>query len=99
MTSTVISDNEFASLNNIYNDGLYNSGYGLIARPIYMIRSGAISLGGALKNAGSYGFYWSSTVSNANNAFYQYFTSDVVNVMSAANGRNLGISIRCVSDY
>ena len=99
VTSTVISDNEFASLNNIYNDGLYNSGYGLIARPIYMIRSGAISLGGALKNAGSYGFYWSSTVSNANNAFYQYFTSDVVNVMSAANGRNLGISIRCVSDY
>ena len=45
---------------------------------------------------GSYGYYWSSTLPNANAAYYLYFSSNAIT--PATNGlRYVGISVRCVA--
>ena len=96
-TSTVAAKNEFARLNNVYNSGSTSNGTGLINSPVYMVRSGGVS-DGSLNNAGYGGYYWSSTVYNANSAYLLYFRSD--NVNPAYNFNRYGErSVRCVSEY
>jgi len=50
---------------------------------------------GALTNVGSYGYYWSSTVSGAN-ARYLYFNSRVAGM--GATNRADGFSVRCIKE-
>ena len=50
----------------------------------------------ALNYAGTYGYYWSSSVNGAN-AYYLYFTSGTVNP-GFYNNRANGFSLRCVAE-
>ncbi|MBR2710116.1 hypothetical protein IKF02_00565 [Candidatus Saccharibacteria bacterium] len=98
ITSAVAAKNEFAGLNNVYSSGSTSNGTGLINSPVYMVRSGDVS-GGALSSAGYNGYYWSSTVSNANYAYSLLFRSDYVIPADYAHYKFFGRSVRCVSDY
>jgi len=49
---------------------------------------------GALENAGTNGFYWSSTYNNSTNAYNMYFNSSNVNTNN--NDKRNGFSVRCV---
>ena len=65
--------------------------------PMYFVRSGYVN-GGTLSNAASNGYYWSSTVYNANNARYLYFyNSDVLPADYGNYSRSLGWPVRCIA--
>jgi hypothetical protein len=52
-------------------------------------------LGTGLNLRGSYGHYWSASLSSAAHGYYLYFYSDGVNPANS-NGRFLGFSVRAV---
>ncbi|MCL2038739.1 hypothetical protein FWG86_02475 [Candidatus Saccharibacteria bacterium] len=52
---------------------------------------------GSFNDQGSSGSYWSSTVTNAANAFYLTFVTGGVNP-AGSNSKGYGLSVRCVSD-
>ena len=94
--------NEFARLNEVYNDGSTSTGMGLIDFPVFMTRSGYIYDNGVLTLAGFGGYYHSSTVNYSSSAYNLLFNSDYTNPASTNgdnNGRGSGKPIRCVSDY
>ena len=62
--------------------------------PLYLARSGDIN-GGSFYNAGSYSFYWSSTISNSERARYVVFNFENV-VPESSNYRYTGFNLRCV---
>ena len=51
---------------------------------------------GSLSSQGSIGFYWSSTVHGATNAYNLPFDSGLVNP-TGSNVRPFGFSVRCVA--
>ncbi len=51
--------------------------------------------GSSVNNAGSWGYYWSSTYNNTNNAYNMNFNSSNVYPQDN-NNKNLGFAVRCV---
>ena len=100
-SSIVGTNNDFVQLNSTYN--FINEGddqdldQGLLSAPVYMIRSGNV-VESSVDDAGRYGYYWSSTVSNAYSAYVFKFSSNSVS-SGSLNYRRYGNSVRCVSDY
>ncbi len=83
------SSGEFQTL---YNN--YNSASSMMGVPNFTL-SGSVD-GGSVYRQGSNGYYWSSTVNNANRAYYLYLvSSDVYPVVY--NFRSNGYSVRCVA--
>jgi hypothetical protein len=54
--------------------------------------------GGGLYNAGSTGYYWSSSPSSSSNVYFLYFGSISVNP-SDNNCRSFGLSVRCIAVF
>ncbi len=54
------------------------------------------ALNGSLVNQGAYGYFWSSTVYNANRAYYLYLGSSLVDPASNYN-KYYGFPVRCVA--
>ena len=65
------------------------------AEPLWFVRSGYV-YSGALNDAGSYGYYWSSSVYSSNSAYSLYFGSSRVYPQSRSDRYN-GNSVRCVA--
>lgn len=83
------SSGEFKTL---YNN--YNSASSMMGVPNFIL-SGTVSNGSVLSQ-GSYGNYWSSTVNNANNAFYLNLGSSNVFPVDR-DDKSSGYSVRCVA--
>ena len=83
--------NDIKSLYTAYNSSHSKAnGY-----PLWLVRAGNV-YGGSLNSSGNIGFYWSSTVHSAGNAYNLYFDSS--NFIPSNNvGRVLGLSVRCVA--
>ena len=60
------------------------------------VRGGYVNSGNFLGYAGDYGYYWSSVGRSSSGAYYLTFDSGIV-YPSDVNGRDLGISVRCVA--
>ncbi len=56
---------------------------------------GGYGSGSSVSNAGSWGYYWSSTYNNTNNAYILNFSSGSVNPQNNNNKYN-GQAVRCV---
>ena len=66
-----------------------------IVAPYYLLRGGYLA-SSSLYDAGSYGYYWSSTSSSSGGAYRLYFYSSYVNA-SFNSSRYSGQSVRCVA--
>ena len=88
-------DNDFANLNFYYNGAKTNTGAGLMAAPLYFMRSGDV-YGTSISSFGNYGFYWSSTVGSTTTAYRLVFYSGYVSPASSSN-RYVGFSVRCIA--
>ena len=65
--------------------------------PLYFVRSGSYYYyNGSMDALGSSGYYWSSTASNATNAYSLYFYGSGVYPQNT-NYRGRGFSVRCVA--
>ena len=86
---TLPSQSQFQQL---INSGL--SGSNFMNAPYYLLRGGFLHYS-SLYNAGSYGFYWSSTPDGSNIAYYlNFYSGDVV---TGNVNRYYGFSVRCVA--
>ncbi len=65
------------------------------AAPLYLVDGGSVN-NSSLPNAGSSGYYWSSTAYSAPYAYSLYFNSSNV-LPSGVSNRYLGFSVRCVA--
>ena len=88
---------------NTYNDFQYlYSNYGsnrnlLLYSPLWLVRAGNV-YSGTLGSSGYNGYYWSSTVNSAINAYYLYIRSDFFDPSNYGNyARYYGYSVRCVA--
>ena len=63
--------------------------------PYYLLRGGDLNYS-SLSNAGSYGYYWSSTPSGSSYAYYLFFGSGNVDTVNYGY-RYIGQSVRCVA--
>ena len=88
------STGDFTKLNNAYG-GITNSDSHLLTTPLFFVRSGYVN-SGSLRNVGSYGYYWSSTVGSSSNAYILYFYSSNVGPTYSDN-RYRGYSVRCIA--
>ena len=88
-------DNDFNNLNLYYNGGKTNTATGLMAAPLYFMRSGNV-YDTIIYNFGNNGYYWSSTVNSATNAYYLFFNSGSVNLANSYS-RDHGFSVRCIA--
>ena len=88
-------DNDFNNLNLYYNGGKTNTGAGLMAAPLYFVRSGYVN-NTSIGNFGSSGYYWSSTVNSTANAYRLYFNSGDVGPADSVSRYN-GFSVRCIA--
>ena len=61
----------------------------------YYFQYGGYVLSGNLSNAGTFGYYWSSTASDVSKAYLLQFTSSSVSPSNNLN-RYLGMSVRCL---
>ena len=66
-----------------------------MSAPLYLSRSGRID-GGSLLGAGSFGYYWSSTVYSSESARNLSFYATSVNPEDYRS-RYIGFSLRCVA--
>ena len=98
-TSNNSNSGSFQALMNAYSISSNTAGSTAITQtPLYFSPSGAVD-SGSLRNAGRYGFYWSSTAySSTSYACNLYFSSGSV-YPSDGNGRGryLGFSVRCLA--
>ena len=83
------SSGEFQTLYNNYNSSALMQGIPNLSLSGYVIN-------GSVSNQGSGGYYWSSTVDNANIAYNLYLGSSNVNPANN-NNKNNGNSVRCVA--
>ena len=88
-------DNDFNNLNLYYNGGKTNTATGLMAAPLYFMRSGNVG-STSINYFGISGLYWSSTVNSTTNAYRLYFDSGGVNPASSGS-RYGGFSVRCIA--
>ena len=73
-----------------------NTSAGALASPLKLPMAGYRSYtDGSLVIVGTFGYYWSSTVSGANSRFLLFYNSDAYMV---DNGRAYGTSVRCLKD-
>lgn len=79
---------EFGQENGILN--------ALILSKALNLDYGGNVISSSLYNAGSIGYYWSSTANNASSAYNLYFSTSVL--PSSTNYRYVGFSVRCVRD-
>ena len=90
--NVVNSTSEFARVN-----GLYNNVTKLIGSPLWFVRSGAI-YANRLDASGYNALYWSSTVSNANFAYYLLANSTFVSSdTNYGYSRDRGETVRCLA--
>ena len=95
------STNEFARLNYIYNDNRTsgdNADAGLLAEPLWFIKSGYVN--SSLKNYGANGYYWSSTSRSPVDAYSLIFSANTVEPATYAGfatNRPNGWSVRCLA--
>ena len=94
--SSVAARNEFGNLNNIYNNGSTTSDAGLIASPLWFVRSGYV-YNNTLNNYGVYGYYWSSVVIGSYGAYVLDFGVDDYLDPQYDDYRYYGFSVRCVA--
>lgn len=87
---TLPSQSQFQQL---INSGL--SGSNFMNAPYYLLRGGDLYVS-SLYGAGSYGYYWSSTLVGSSHAYYLHFYSGGVSA-GLNNVRYLGLSVRCVA--
>ncbi|MCL2444980.1 hypothetical protein FWD07_02575 [Candidatus Saccharibacteria bacterium] len=89
------STNEFWNLNQAVNGGLTTTDAGL--RTQWLGMHGGNWFDGNFVNTGDWGFYWSSTQSNAGSA--RHFSFNTMNA-SFANGSNkqIGLAVRCIAE-
>lgn len=89
--------NEFARLNQLYNNGSLDTDEGLLSAPLYLVRAGYIRFG--LHSLDISGNYWSDTVNDADTAFFLGFHSSTVipSGSDTYNYKSYGRSIRCVA--
>lgn len=87
------STSEFQRLNYLYNNGTMSTSQNIEAAPLYFVRTGDV-YNSRQNNSGSYGTYWSSTLSA--NAYALHFGSGYVSSTSNFY-RSLGYSVRCVA--
>jgi len=85
---------ELTLLNNTLNGGSTSSPSGLFANGLYMYAG--LLYSGLFFNQGSYGYYWSSTVSTTTLAFRLYFSSSNV-APATTTDKGGGNSVRCVA--
>lgn len=88
-------DNDFNNLNLYYNGGKTNTATGLMAAPLYFMRSGYANYT-SIGNFGNLDYYWSSTVNSTTNAYVLYFYSYDVNP-ARSDSRFSGFSVRCIA--
>lgn len=88
------STSEYLRLNSLYNDSSTETSEKLEMSPLYFVRAGRVN-GNRLYYAGYYAWYWSSTLSSAENAYYYRAKSD--NIERNTAYRYFGRSIRCVA--
>ena len=90
-----VGENDFANLNFYYNGGKTNTGAGLLAAPLYLVRSGQVRYTSIYSFGGS-SYYWSSTVGSVTDAYRLNFAGS--NVNPAINStRSYGSSVRCIA--
>ena len=92
------STNEFARLNYLYNNNRTsgeNSDSGLLAEPLWFLRSGGVN-NRSFHNYNEDGYYWSS-VPNSSNAYALTFNNSNVIPTNGGGSRYRGRSIRCVA--
>ena len=89
------STNEFAILNNLYNNGLANTSTGLVTSPLWLIKAGSTSSGSVSSN---WGFYRSSTVYGEFQTLIMRFGTNNVYTSEIPYGtKESGFSIRCLA--
>ena len=84
---------EFTTLNTAINGGSTTSPYDLFTNGLYMYSGFRANVFG---HQGSNGYYWSSTVSNAANAYLIYFDTTSVGPATSILKYH-GIAVRCVA--
>ena len=89
----------WTTLNGVYGRKVTSNKSGYTNKWIFFPAAGYRN-GTSLGNAGSYGYYWSSSLytDSPSSAYYVYFRSDGVN-WSSYYGRCYGQSVRPVSEY
>jgi uncharacterized protein (TIGR02145 family) len=110
-TDTSISSSDYDGTDNTWqwraSNGTYNYTFGgailthtTTGEKVFLPASGyRVSSSGALSNAGSYGFYWSSTYYAASIAYNMYFDSGTVYAGSSTlYSKGNGFSARCVAE-
>ena len=63
--------------------------------PYYLLRGGFL-FNSSLYNAGSYGYYWSSTPDSSSDAYSLKFNSGTISASNYGT-RYIGLSVRCVA--
>ncbi len=101
-----INDNgTYSNLNKLYNgDVATGENLGstaaadklLLASPLYFVRDGAV-WSNALRYAGHYGFYWSSTIYFANFVYGLAFNSSELQPSYGGHSRDVGKPLRCLA--
>ena len=90
-SSATAAYNDFKSLYTAYSSfSAKANGY-----PLWLVRAGRVG-NGTLVNSGYVGYYWSSAVSSASDAYYLYVRSDNFD-SSNSYDRVYGFSVRCVA--
>jgi uncharacterized protein (TIGR02145 family) len=72
-----------------------NNSSGAFASHLKLLMGGDRNITGSLRSVGSYGYYWSATVSGLY-ASYLFFGSTLADLYT--NGRGGGLSVRCLQD-
>lgn len=98
-SSTTGSTNEFSRLNYSYNSNRTNTDSNLIMSPLYFSRSGIISNGGGIGDAGANAVYRSSTIRGDTYGLVLQFSINAVTPNKTAFGsnRSFGMSVRCLA--
>ena len=96
--SVVNSTNEFARLNNLYNEDKTSTDFVWVNNPLWFVRSGYYSQ----YVSGDTGHYWSSTVHDNQGSYLLSFSQKSVGPISlpfygAAGNKSIGRSIRCLA--
>ena len=92
------NNNEFATLNNLYNNGSTSSDTNLLISPLWLMRSGNVD-GNKLNFLSTNGYYWTATSVVYNVAYNMRFSSNDVqpNYYGSYYGTDSGFSIRCLA--
>ena len=91
-STTQETKNDFSNLVLYYNEGRLDTTSNLRNPPVYFILAGRKSD----ISMGTYGAYWSSTTNGAGSSYAGTLSDSSISVNSS-NGRNYGMSVRCLA--